>query len=44
MNAVQMNSMVNNWNVSMNVICNPMEKNEVCMKMPTAQQVTISPT
>ncbi|XP_022168117.1 uncharacterized protein LOC111032183 [Myzus persicae] len=42
--AVRMNSMLNNEDVSMDVICNPIENDEVCMKMPAAQQLTIPST
>ncbi|KAL4156139.1 hypothetical protein QTP88_000174 [Uroleucon formosanum] len=44
---VRMNSMVNNEDVSMNsmdVICNPMANDEVCMKMPAAQQLNVPST
>jgi len=42
-----MNSMVNNEDVSMNsmdVICNPIANDEVCMKMPAAQQLNVPST
>ncbi|KAL4131534.1 hypothetical protein QTP88_008829 [Uroleucon formosanum] len=42
-----MNSMVNNEDDSMNsmdVICNPMANDEVCMKMPAAQQLNVPST
>lgn len=45
--AVRMNSMVNNEDVSMNsmdVICNPIANDEVCMKMPAAQQLNVPST
>ncbi|CAI6356158.1 unnamed protein product [Macrosiphum euphorbiae] len=39
-----MNSMEYNENERMDVICNPIENDEVCMKMPTAQQLTLTST
>ena len=39
-----MSSMVNNKDVSMDILCNPIENDEVCMKMPAEKQLTTPST